>query len=165
MNAEHLSDLPDWEDELDLEDDDLEEWKPNPTRTACKVLYKQWQEVMFLLSGVLMHVLEQGELDDDVEFEYDTARTLLCDAYSVATKIRSSEAGNIYILRMENAAMIRRLAQGISSALLLFTEGDVTDISHVKVVRDEIDKFRQFFIAWVNTFERDEYTDQWGLFV
>lgn len=31
------------------------------------------------------------------------------DAFEVAVKIRSSESGNLYIIRMENAAIIRKM--------------------------------------------------------
>ena len=95
----------------------------------------------------------------------DTARDLFTDAHIVGAKIMSSEAGGIYVIRMENAAIIRKLAQGIASCLLLFIEDADVDESYVQVVRNEISEFRKLFIEWVKTFEKDEFTDEWGLFV
>jgi hypothetical protein len=161
MNTEYLSDLPEWDDQYDL--DEGEHWKPNATHTMCKALYKQWQEVMFVLKGILMQVLEGGT-DDMQGMEQDMAQMLMTDACVIGAKIRSSEAGDIYILRMENAAIIRQLAQSIASRLLLF-EDESVDPVHVRVVRNEINKFRLLFIVWVNTFEKDEFKDDWGLFV
>jgi len=167
MNTDDLSDLPDWDDELLSfdEDGEGEEWKPNLTRETCKAMYAQWQQVMFLLKGILQPVMEQSETTIEASMEIDAARNLQGDAYIVGAKIRSSEAGNIYILRMENAAVIRQLAQGIATGLLLFTKEDVVDESYIGVVRGEIDKFRLLFIEWVRTFEKDEFSDAWGLFI
>ena len=47
---------------------------------------------------------------------------LLVDAYEVGAKIRSSEAG-LYIIRMENAAIIRKNAQFIKISTNDFIEG------------------------------------------
>jgi hypothetical protein len=42
MRHDHLSDLPEWnDDEFKDEDDEGEGWKPKPTREACKALYYQ----------------------------------------------------------------------------------------------------------------------------
>jgi hypothetical protein len=52
MRNDKLSDLPEWNDD-DFKDEEGEEWKSNPTRDACKVLYQQWQQVMIVLNGAL----------------------------------------------------------------------------------------------------------------
>ncbi len=166
MNFDDFSDLPDWDEGLHIfEDEEGEEWKPDHTRIACKALYRQWQQVMFILKGILLPIIEKDETSIEASMDIDTARNLHGDAYIVGVKIRSSEAGNMYVLRMENAAIIRQFAQGIATGLLSFVEEDTADQSHIKVVRGEIDTFRQLFIQWVNTFEKDEFTDDWGLFV
>lgn len=90
---------------------------------------------------------------------------ILGDAYEAGAKIRSSEAGNMYMLRMENACIIRKNAQFVKSSILnLMMEGEV-DEEQGEIIRNEIDAFRQIFIIWINTFEKDEYTDDWGLYV
>ncbi len=162
MNSDHFSDLPDWDDEIFFldEDEEGEEWKPNPTREACKTLYLKWKEIVFLLKGILAPILE----NEEDSFEKHNAGDLIGDAYIVGAKIKSSEAGGIYVLRMENAAIIRKNAQGIASGLLLLLEEDSIDEKHIKVLRSEIDNFRQLFIEWVSTFEKDEFKDEWGLF-
>lgn len=90
---------------------------------------------------------------------------ILGDAYEAGAKIRSSEAGNMYMLRMENACIIRKNAQFVKSSILnLMMEGEV-DEEQGEIIRNEIDAFRQIFIILINTFEKDEYTDDWGLYV
>ena len=167
MDFDNLSDLPAWDTgRFPIEEEEGEEWKPNPTRIACKALYEQWRQVMFLLKGILVPIItEKIENSIEAAMDIDTARSLHGDAYIVGLKIRSSEAGNIYTIRMENAAIIRQLAQGIATGLLSFMEDDSADESYIMVVRAEIDKFRGLFIKWVNTFEKDEFKDEWGLFV
>ena len=45
MGFDHLSCLPEWDDDDFRDDDDEgEEWKPDPTREACKELYKDEYE-------------------------------------------------------------------------------------------------------------------------
>ncbi|GAB3432557.1 hypothetical protein [Niabella aquatica] len=167
MRIDTLSDLPDWEDDpFGREDEEGEEWKPNPTREACKALYLKWKEIVMMLNGVLETGGDKEDTEDLTELSYLTAhkQMLLGDAYETGAKIRSSEAGGIYVLRMENAAIIRKNAQHIASSLLLFGTEDQVDDHYVELIRTEIDQFRELFKAWVNTFEKDEYTDDWGLF-
>jgi hypothetical protein len=66
---------------------------------------------------------------------------------------------------MENAAIIRKNAQFVkSSVLTLIMEGEIEE-EHGEAIIHEIEVFRELFIKWVNTFEKDEYTDEWGLFI
>jgi len=168
MRIDKLSDLPDWEDDqFGRKDEEGEEWKPNPTRDACKALYMKWREVVMMLNGVLETDREHEDAENDMERSYLIAhkQMLLGDAYEVGVKIKSSETGSMYVLRMENAAIIRKNAQHIASGLLLFGAEEQVDENYVELIRAEIDQFRKLFKVWVNTFEKDEYTDDWGLFV
>ncbi len=161
MNADNFSDLPEWVDERFYNEDmEGEEWKPNATYHACKALYEKWREIVFVLKGLLSTIAE-----GDDGFHSYTAAQVLQDAYLIGAKIISSEAGGIYIIRMGNAAVVRELAMGIYSSLLLFIEDDIIDEGHIRVTRNEIDNFRLLFIEWVNTFQKDECEDEWGLFV
>lgn len=173
MKFDHLSDLPDWDDdEFKDEDEEGEEWKPNPTRDACKSLYNQWEQVMIVLNGALdSMVIEEKEdacLPDrqgfPADYWEDHKAMLLGDAYQVAAKIKSSEVG-LYTIRMENASIIRKNAQFIKSSMLTMMSEEVIEKDHGYVIREEIDKFRELFKIWVSTFRKDEYEDEWGLFI
>ena len=166
MKFDHLNDLPDWDDdEFKDEDEEGEAWKPNPTRDACKELYKQWQQVMIVLNGALdSMVVEEKEDGFPADYWEDYKGMLLGDAYQVAVKIKSSEAG-LYIIRMENASIIRKNAQFIKSSMLTMMSEGVIEKSHGQIIRDEIDNFRELFRIWVSTFEKDECEDEWGLFI
>lgn len=170
MNYDNLSDLPEWDDEeFRDEEEEGEEWKPNPTRDACKALYQQWQQVMLVLNGALDTMKEEEESEDKQDgfpkdYWEDYKGMILGDAYQVAVKIKSSEVG-LYTIRMENASIIRKNAQFVKSSMLTMMAEGVIEDAHGRVIREEIDKFRELFKTWVGTFEKDEYEDEWGLFI
>ncbi|MEJ7676574.1 MAG: hypothetical protein WKG06_01605 [Segetibacter sp.] len=161
MNINNLNGLPPWKDNPD----EGENWKTNPTTEACKALYEKWNEIVVMLTGALGTMKDLSEEKEEDSFITEQKAMVLGDAYEAGAKIRSSEAGNMYILRMENASIIRKNAQFVKSSVLnLMMEGEV-DVEHGEIIRNEIDNFREMFIIWVNTFQKDEYTDDWGLFV
>lgn len=175
MAFDKLSGLPEWDDD-EFEDDENEgeEWKPKPTKEAAKAMYEQWKTVMIVLKGALGSMdadeNEEQEQEDPADndgfpssFWKDHKGMILGDAYQVAVKIKSSEAG-LYMIRMENACLIRKNAQSIKSSMLTLIAEKVIEESHGMIIRDEIDKFRILFRHWVSTFERDEFEDEWGLF-
>ncbi|HEX4875462.1 MAG TPA: hypothetical protein VFV31_02250 [Chitinophagaceae bacterium] len=175
MAFDKLSGLPEWEDdEFDDEDNEGEEWKPKPTKEAAKAMYEQWKTVMIVLKGALgttdFEEEEEEEKEDSFEndgfpssYWKDHKAMIMGDAYQVAVKIKSSEAG-LYMIRMENACLIRKNAQSIKSSMLTMIAEKVIEESHGMIIREEIDKFRMLFRHWVSTFERDEFEDEWGLF-
>ncbi len=169
MSLDNLSGLPEWEDD-EFEDEEGEAWKPNPTRDACKAMYEQWKEVMTLLNAAFDTDLRANETEEEKDDE-DPEKSLiehskgmiLGDAYQIAVKIKSSEAG-MYMIRMENASIIRKNAQFIKSIMLTMIAEEAISEEHGMLIRSEIDKFRMLFRDWVATFQKDEFEDEWGLF-
>ena len=169
MSFDKISGLPDWDDDdFRKEGDEGEEWKPNPTKDACRALYEQWKQVMVVLKGAMESTPPTVESDTGNEAfpsEYweDHKRMVMGDALQVAVKIKSSEAG-MYMIRMENASIIRKNAQFIKSSMLTMMSEGAIEEAHGLVIREEIDKFRMLFRHWVSTFKKDEFEDEWGLF-
>ncbi len=165
MKINDLNELPEWDDEFGDEEEEGEEWKPNPTRDLCKAMYAQWNQVMIVLKAAFDSLNEPGEdaIFSREHFE-DHKQMILGDAYEVGAKIRSSEVG-LYIIRMENAAIIRKNAQFIKISMNSFIVDDIMEEAHRQIIRDEIDKFRELFKQWVTTFKKDDCEDEWGLFV
>lgn len=156
----NLNNLPNWNDDFD--ENEGEEWKPNPTRDACKKLYIKWNEIVGMLRGALNIEMADSE---EKSFQLSNISMILGDAYEVGAKIRSSETIGIYIGRMENAAIIRKNAQFIKSSLLIVEEDNIIDKSYGTIIRNEIDAFKELFKEWLATFVKDEFEDEWGLFV
>ena len=165
MNLDNLSELPEWDDD-DFKDEDCEgdKWMSNPTSELCKAMYGQWNTVLLVLKAAFESMKEPGE--DNMfnkDFLEDQKEMILGDAYEAAAKIRSSEVG-LYVIRMENAAIIRKNAQFIKVSTNNFIEDDLMEPEHRCIIRQEIDIFRDLFKQWVASFEKDEYEDEWGLF-
>ncbi len=166
MEIDDLNELPEWdEDEFQEEEEEGEGWKPNPTRDLCKAMYEQWNQVMIVLKAAFDSMQEPGDnrLYPKGYIE-DHKAMMLADAYQVAAKIRSSEAG-LYIIRMENAAIIRKNAQFIKISTNGFIEDDLMEEQYRLIIRSEIDNFRELFKQWVATFKKDDCEDEWGLFL
>ena len=163
MKDNNFNEVPEWDDDLKDHDEEGEEWKPNPTKEACKALYKQWAIVMIMLNGALQIDEEEKESEESWTNNYQSI--MLGDAMQVAVKIRSSEAGGMYVIRMENASIIRKNAQAIQSSMLMFMAENVIEKEYGEIIRHEIEVFKELFRKWVSTFEKDEFTDEWGLFV
>ena len=164
MRIDDFNELPDWDDN-GFGDDEGEGWKPNPTRDACKAMYQQWNTVMMVLKAAFDSFKEPNEEDNMLSKEMleDQIAMLTGDAYQVAVKIKSSETG-LYIIRMENAAIIRKNAQYIYISTNGFMQDGLMEPQHRQIIREEIDRFRELFKTWVSTFKKDEYEDEWGLF-
>ncbi len=166
MRINDLNELPEWDDdEFKNEDEEGEGWKPNPTSILCKALYEQWNQVMFVLNAAFDSLQEAG--DDNMfskEHLEDHKQMVLGDAFEVGAKIRSSEVG-LYIIRMENAAIIRKNAQFVKISTNGFMMDGLMEAEHRQIIRDEIDKFRELFKQWVASFEKDDCEDEWGLFL
>ena len=165
MRNDDFHELPPWEDDEFDNDEEGESWKPKPTREACKAMYEQWNEVMTVLRAGL-DSLEEARDDGlfDKDYIEDFKGTLLGDAFEVAVKIKSSESG-MYIIRMENASIIRKNAQYIKISTNGLLADGLMSAEYRQVIRNEIDTFRELFKAWVRTFEKDEFEDEWGLFI
>jgi hypothetical protein len=165
MPIDDLSGLPEWDDDcFDDDNEEGEEWKPHLTKNAAKAMYEQWKQVMVVLNAAMETMnTDTGKDSFSAEHWEDIKGMTIGDAYQVAVKIKSSEVG-LYLVRMENACLIRKNAQAIKSSMLtMIAEGAIED-AHGRVIRDEIDKFRMLFRHWVSTFEKDEFEDEWGLF-
>jgi len=169
MKIDDLNELPEWDDDdmlRDEEDEAGETWKPNPTRDLCKAMYVQWNQVMIVLKASFDSLKQPGKGSlYSKEHLDDMVNTLMADAFEAGAKIRSSEAGGLYIIRMENAAIIRKNAQYIKISTNGFVMDDLMEEEHRTIIRDEIDKFRALFKQWVASFKKDECEDDWGLFV
>ena len=138
MKDDNFSDIPEWDDELDDLGEEGEEWKPDPTKEACKALYKKWASIVTMLNGCLKTETEDKEARENWTEDYQAM--MVGDAYEVAAK-------------------------AIQSSMLLFMSEGAIEKQYGQVIRNEIEVFKQLFREWVGTFEKDEFTDEWGLFI
>jgi len=86
----------------------------------------------------------------------------------IPAKIAGAYGANNWLICMQNASLIRYHAEYLltsTSGLKAMTKADK---SYIKVMRTEMEEFREMFNQWVCTFEtleKDDYEDEWGLFI
>jgi len=92
--------------------------------------------------------------------EYLTQNCLIIPA-----KIAGAEAVEIYDLKMENAAIIRKAAKELITDARGLQMHGYKDTEFLDLLREEIEAFRILFAKWVKTFDIQNYIiDRWGLF-
>lgn len=153
--------LPEWKERYN----DAAEADNAPSRAAGKPLYEQWREVYHLVMTFAAVLAEDPESDMPASEAQWTKRLIHENAMIVAPKIISASHTSLYVLQMENAALIRfncrQLMEQVSYAALT----GQADAAYVDVIEEAMEQFRLLFRDWIATFRRDEYEDEWGLFL
>jgi hypothetical protein len=103
---------------------------------------------------------------DNEEVRMIHGNIMLEDSMIIPSRIASAEAVNDYIMKMENATIVKMHARSLQaqSASLVFE--DILPKEYLVLLRKEIEAFRGLFKAWVQSFRglpRED--DGWGLFV
>ena len=124
-------------------------------------IYQKAEQIFKLTEG-LVHIVPA----DNEFLQETTVRFMMENAMIIPVKIAGAEAGDLYDLRMENAAIIRKAARElyVQAGSLRFEE-DIKDKDYILLLRETIDEFRELFIDWVAGFDVWNYIkDSWGLF-
>lgn len=122
-------------------------------------LYQKAREILEIVESIVSITQEEsGNLNL-------IAENMLFDAQQLIPKIAGAEAVELYDLKMENAAIIRKCAREISVQCHGCIAEGFSDIQYLQILREEIDEFRVLFAEWVKTFDEWNYIiDRWGLF-
>ena len=138
------------------DDEDGEQWKNNPKIERAKNLYNQGREI-YKCAAIFCETLT-GEMADM------TKELIMQNVMMLCPKIVGAEGGDLYIIRMENASIIRTNAKELETqvrAAVLYENCKEAD--HDILIK-EIATFREFFKEWVSHFEKDDFEDEWGLY-
>lgn len=104
-------------------------------------------------------------IPEDNEYLMDLKANILCDAALLTVKVAGAEAGGLYDLKMENAAIIRKAARDLMVQQHSLDMFDFEYVEYYKIVRELIEEYRFLFIEWVAGFDKWDYIiDRWGLF-
>ena len=109
----------------------------------------------------------KNDIESDLELEIleDYAGYIMEDASKIAPKIAGAWGDQIYDLKMENAAIIRKAARELSVHMTAIKMYGFREIEYCDLLRNEIEEFRILFAEWVKTFDPWDYIiDRWGLF-
>jgi hypothetical protein len=127
--------------------------------TAYKELIAKGNEIVDIVHKI-------GELiPEDSEVLQDLRGQVMADAMTMVAKVHGAEAGNLYDLRMENAAIIRKAARDLMVSKHSFEMFGFEHVEYFDIVRNLIEEYRLIFIPWVQSFDPWDYIiDRWGLF-
>lgn len=90
---------------------------------------------------------------------------LLENAYLIPAKIAGAEGIDLYDLKMENAAIIRKAARELLTHSTGLRYSGFKSTDYIQLLRDAVEEFRVLFAEWIKTFDPWNYIiDRWGLF-
>lgn len=122
-------------------------------------IYKKAEEILQVVTKICELIPEkEGPL-------LGVKENLSNDALTLCVKIAGAEGVDLYDIKMENAALIRKAARELmiqNHALEMF---GFEEVAYYQIIRDLIEEFRLLFIDWVASFDPYLYMiDRWGLF-
>ena len=122
-------------------------------------LYQKAMEILMIVERITDLVPEEEE------FLSTIAQDMFADALQIPAKIAGAAGVDLYDIRMENAAVIRKCARQIYVSCNGFRIWDFKDVEYLELLRSKIEEFRVLFAEWVKSFDQWNYNiDRWGLF-
>lgn len=122
-------------------------------------LFLKGREIYSLSSEIADLIPE----DNDMLFIYK--EFMLEDAATLSVKVAGAEAADLYDMRMENAALIRKAARDLLTHCRGLEQYDFKEFHYLHLIREAIEEYRLLFIDWVKGFDQWNYIiDRWGLF-
>jgi hypothetical protein len=122
-------------------------------------IYKKGKEIFDVVNQICELIPEDNELLQH------TKAMMLSDAALLTVKVAGAETGELYDIKMENAAIIRKAARELmiqNHSLEIF---GFKEVEYFNIVRKLIEEYRLLFIDWVAGFDKWDYMiDRWGLF-
>ena len=134
------------------EDDDI-------IKTENLPIYRKGKEIF----DMVMKITDL--IPEDNEYLMDIKSCMLSDAAQLTVKVAGAEAGELYDLKMENAAIIRKAARDLMVQNHSLDMFGFEYVGYYNIVRELIEEYRLLFIDWVAGFDKWNYIiDRWGLF-
>ena len=128
-------------------------------KTKNLPIYKKGKEILDVVTQI-------GDLipEDNEDLQYIKVQ-MFNDATLLIIKIAGAEGGNLYDIRMECAAIIRKAARDLMVTNYSLEMFGFKEVEYFDIVRDLIEEYRFLFIDWVAGFDEwDNTIDRWGLF-
>ncbi len=139
-----------------FEDDDEDDDGLNPEKLP---IYLKGREIWDLTHKIA------DLIPEDDEMLMTTKQFMLADAGLLSVKVAGAEAGGLYDIKMENAAIIRKAARDLILHCRELEMFDFKETEYLDLIRDAIEEYRVLFVDWVKSFDQWDYIiDRWGLF-
>ncbi len=148
-----------WDDD----DDDEPDFDPEEERRKleAKPIFQKAEEIRELAQRII-ETMDKNDPEAEIQ-----SSLMLEDSIIIPAKIAGAEAMDDYILKMENAVVIKIHARSLLTRTSSLKYLELVDHEYLQLLRDEIEGFRLLFKEWVATFHIDTVKegDGWGLFV
>lgn len=150
-----------WDDFDENEEDDEEsEFDPQAHRDQIysHPLMKKAKEIVSLTHALV------GSLDEARKELY--GGMMMEDAMTIGAKFAGAEGANDYILKMENATIMKIHARHLNTMTYQLALEETHAEEHLNLLRVAIEEFKGLFVDWVRNFDpTNRYDDGWGLFI
>ena len=139
--------------------DDDDDYESRADKVEKMPIYQKGREIVDLVRNI-------ADLIDDENSELGFTKGLMLeDAYMLTAKIVNAEGGDMYAIRMENAAIIRRAGNNLKLHIHTLKMFGFEHTEYYMMVRQKVEEYRVLFIDWVASFDKTNYfIDDWGLF-
>ena|SRR5690349_21661533 len=135
------------------------EAEDDPDRAKKLPIYLKGKEIFEVVSKIADLIPADNAMLQDVKGQ------MIVDAALLTVKVAGAEAGDLYDIRMQNAAIIRKAAHDLMLTKHSLEMFDFQEYEYFEIVRDLIEEYRLLFIDWVAGFDQGNYIiDRWGLF-
>jgi enolase len=122
-------------------------------------IYQKGMEIFEVVKNICDLIPEENKILNDIKGH------MLTDAMMLSVKIAGAEAGDLYDIRMECAAIIRKAANDLMVQKHSLSAHNFEHAEYFEIVRKLIEEYRLLFIDWVVKFDKWNYIiDRWGLF-
>ncbi len=162
MDFSDMHSLPEWDEHRVLSRRyEGEGWKVKAQLDAARNLYNKWREVFVLVESYCETLHDSREYD-----QVQKNRELIWqNLFIVAPKIIGAAGTDLYVLKMENASIVRNNCRELLEQIRFTAKVGANQENYAEAIENEMALFRELFKQWVATFQRDEHADEWGLFV
>jgi len=104
-------------------------------------------------------------IPENNEYLMEVKSCMLSDAAQLTVKVAGAEAVELYDLKMESAAIIRKAARDLMVQQHSLDMFGFEYVEYYQMVRELVEEYRLLFIDWVAGFDKWDYViDRWGLF-
>jgi hypothetical protein len=148
----------DFNDDNDWENEDGFDPESEKDQTYSHPLMKKCQYIVSLTHALV------GSLDEARKELY--GGIMMEGAMILGAKFAGAESVEDYILKMENATLMKIHARSLRTMTYQLALEETHAEEHLQLLREAIDDFKLLFVDWVQTFDsNDRLDDGWGLFI
>lgn len=143
---------PDWDEENEFDPKSMRD------QIHSHPLMKKSMEIVSLCHALV------GSLDEARKELY--GGMMMEDAAVLSTKFSGAEGVDSYILKMENATIMKVHAKHLNAMTYQLAMEETHAEEHLQLLREAINEFRLLFVEWVKGFDPlTKQDDGWGLFI